>query len=86
MKKWTLAALAPYQKTNVALNNNAKTFFLLVLLTFLLIPLQSFAAIDVAAAITAFADVNTAIPLVGAAFLAALGLMACWKLVRGAFA
>lgn len=41
---------------------------------------------DVTAAIAQFAAVNTAIPVVGAAFLLALGLLAAWKLVRGAFA
>lgn len=41
---------------------------------------------DVTAAIATFADVNAAIPVVGGAFLAALGLLAAWKLIRGAFA
>ncbi len=41
---------------------------------------------DVTAAIAQFAAVNTAIPVVGAAFLLALGLLAAWKLIRGAFA
>jgi coat protein B len=41
---------------------------------------------DVTAAIASFAEVNTAIPVVGAAFLLALGILAAWKLVRGAFA
>jgi hypothetical protein len=41
---------------------------------------------DVASAVATFADVNVAIPVVGGAFLAALGLMAAWKLIRGAFA
>lgn len=41
---------------------------------------------DVAAAVTTFADVNAAIPVVGGAFLLALGLLAAWKLIRGAFA
>lgn len=44
------------------------------------------AAIDVSGAITTFGDINTAVPLVGGAFLAALGLMAAWKLARGLFA
>ena len=47
---------------------------------------SSMAAIDVSSALTTFGDVNTAIPLVGAAFLAALGVLAAWKLIRGAFA
>lgn len=54
--------------------------------TALLIPGVSMAAIDVSGALTTFGDVNTAIPLVGAAFLAALGILAAWKLIRGAFA
>lgn len=41
---------------------------------------------DVTAAIAEFANVNTAIPVVGGAILLALGIMAAWKLVRGAFA
>ena len=41
---------------------------------------------DVTSAVGAFADVNTAIPVVGGAFLLALGILAAWKLVRGAFA
>lgn len=44
------------------------------------------AAIDTSAALATFGDVNTAIPVVGAAFLAALGVLAAWKLIRGAFA
>ncbi|QOJ23578.1 MAG: hypothetical protein HRU78_07900 [Gammaproteobacteria bacterium] len=47
---------------------------------------SSMAAIDVTGALGTFADVNTAIPLIGAAFLAALGILAAWKLIRGAFA
>lgn len=47
---------------------------------------QANAAIDVTAAIATFGDINTAVPLVGAAFLGALGLMAAWKLARGLFA
>jgi Inovirus Coat protein B len=41
---------------------------------------------DVTAAVGTFAEVNTAVPVVGAAFLLALGILAAWKLVRGAFA
>jgi hypothetical protein len=41
---------------------------------------------DVTAALASFTEVNTAIPVVGAAFLLALGILAAWKLVRGAFA
>lgn len=41
---------------------------------------------DVTTAIATFADVNAAIPIVGAAFLGALALLAAWKLIRGAFA
>jgi len=41
---------------------------------------------DVTSAVASFADVNTAIPVVGGAFLLALGILAAWKLVRGAFA
>lgn len=44
------------------------------------------AAIDVSGAIATFSDIETAVPLVGAAFLGALGLMAAWKLARGLFA
>lgn len=44
------------------------------------------AAVDVSAAITAFEDINTAVPLIGAAFLGALAILALWKLLRGAFA
>jgi hypothetical protein len=47
---------------------------------------SSMAAIDTSAALATFGDVNTAIPVVGAAFLAALGVLAAWKLIRGAFA
>lgn len=47
---------------------------------------SSMAAIDVSSALTTFGDVNTAIPIIGAAFLAALGVLAAWKLIRGAFA
>lgn len=43
-------------------------------------------ATDVTAAIAEFANVNSAIPVVGAAFLLALGILAAWKLIRGAFA
>lgn len=55
--------------------------------SFVMIPSISFAAIsdDVTAAITTFAEVNAAIPVVGAAFLTVLGLLAAWKLIRGAF-
>ncbi len=52
----------------------------------LFVPLPAMAAIDVAAAVTQMGDVNTAVPLVGAAFLAALAILAAWKLIRGAFA
>lgn len=41
---------------------------------------------DVTASIAQFAAVNTAIPVVGGAFLLALGILAAWKLIRGAFA
>lgn len=44
------------------------------------------AAMDTTAALATFSDVQTAVPVVGAAFLAVLGLMAAWKLIRGAFA
>lgn len=57
-------------------------FVLLALFT----PMSASAAIDVTGALGTFADVNTAIPLIGAAFLAALGILAAWKLIRGAFA
>ncbi|MDR4513152.1 major capsid protein [Nitrosomonas sp.] len=55
---------------------------------FILLPTYALAdiATDVASAVTTFGEVNAAIPVVGAAFLAALGLMAAWKLIRGAFA
>lgn len=52
----------------------------------LLVSLPTFAAIDVTSALGTFSDVNTAIPTIGAAFLAALGILAAWKLIRGAFA
>ena len=90
MKKSTLAALAPYQTVRAnqhqTFQTNAYMFALLVLLTFLLLPFQSFAAIDVTGALAGFGEVNTAVPLVGAAFLLALGILAAWKLIRGAFA
>ena len=57
-------------------------FVLLALFT----PMSASAAIDVSSALTTFGDVNTAIPIIGAAFLAALGVLAAWKLIRGAFA
>ena len=57
-----------------------------VLLTVLFAPIPAMAAIDVSGALAGFADVNTAIPIVGAAFLLALGILAAWKLIRGAFA
>ncbi len=61
---------------------------LMIALTIMLIPTIASAALadDVTAAIASFAEVNTAIPVVGAAFLLALGILAAWKLVRGAFA
>lgn len=63
-----------------------KRFIAFMGLTFLLLPMQSHAAIDVSGALAGFGDVNTAIPVVGAAFLLALGILAAWKLIRGAFA
>jgi len=51
-----------------------------------LVSVSSYAAMDVTAPLAAFADINTAVPIVGAAFLAALGILAAWKLIRGAFA
>ncbi|MDP1595177.1 MAG: major capsid protein [Gallionella sp.] len=65
-----------------------KNFQVSLFLAFALLfaPLPAMAAIDVTAALGTFADVNTAIPLIGAAFLAALGILAAWKLIRGAFA
>lgn len=67
---------------------NQAFFFMLVMLvlSLFLMPLQAMAAIDVTAALTTFGEVNTAIPTVGAAFLLALGILAAWKLIRGAFA
>lgn len=50
-----------------------------------LVSTSASAAVDVSAAITAFSDINTAIPLIGAAFLGALAILALWKLLRGAF-
>lgn len=42
---------------------------------------------SVSTAITpAFAELTTAIPVVGAAFLGVLALLVVWKLIRGAFA
>lgn len=54
----------------------------------MLIANSSHAAIadDVAGAVTTFGEVNAAIPVVGGAFLLALGILAAWKLMRGAFA
>lgn len=68
--------------------HNQAFFFMLVMLvlSLFLMPLQAMAAIDVTAALTTFGEVNTAIPTVGAAFLLALGILAAWKLIRGAFA
>jgi hypothetical protein len=63
-----------------------KRFLAFMGLTFLLLPMSSHAAMDVAGALAGFADVNTAVPVVGAAFLLALGILAAWKLIRGAFA
>ena len=63
-----------------------KQLVFLMVLSFVLIPFQAMAAIDVAAAVTQLGDINTAVPLVGAAFLAALAILAAWKLIRGAFA
>lgn len=51
-----------------------------------LVSTSSMAAMDVTSALSGFADVNTAVPVVGAAFLLALGILAAWKLIRGAFA
>lgn len=52
------------------------------------LPVLAFAdmSTDVTASIAQFAAVNTAIPVVGGAFLLALGILAAWKLIRGAFA
>lgn len=49
-------------------------------------PASATMSADVTAAVATFADVNSAIPVVGGAFLLALGILAAWKLVRGAFA
>lgn len=49
-------------------------------------PSHALMSADVTAAVASFADVNAAIPVVGSAFLLALGILAAWKLVRGAFA
>jgi len=70
------------------ISHKQATFFMLVMfvLSLFLMPLQAMAAIDVTAALTTFGEVNTAIPTVGAAFLLALGILAAWKLIRGAFA
>lgn len=46
----------------------------------------AFAVIDVTSAIAEFSAIETAVPLIGAAFLTVLGLMAAWKLARGLFA
>jgi len=59
---------------------------LFVLFMLILSPVPAMAAIDVTGALAGFTDVNTAIPIVGAAFLLALGILAAWKLIRGAFA
>lgn len=63
-----------------------KLSVLMLLLTLLLFPFSTFAAIDVTAAIANFSDIQTAAAAVGAAFLAALAIMAVWKLARGLFA
>lgn len=43
-------------------------------------------ALDVSAATGSLADVGLTVPVVGAAILGVLGLMAAWKLARGLFA
>lgn len=49
-------------------------------------PLASAVALDTSAATAELANVGLAVPIVGAAILAVLGLMAAWKLARGLFA
>ncbi|MEO5355255.1 MAG: major capsid protein [Magnetococcus sp. XQGC-1] len=44
------------------------------------------AALSVTGATGALTDVSDTVPVIGAAFLAVLGLMAAWKLARGLFA
>ena len=75
-------------KGGLAINRKDGMFVLLVMfvLSLFLVPVQAMAAMDVANALAGFADVNTAVPVVGAAFLLALGILAAWKLIRGAFA
>lgn len=49
-------------------------------------PVCAFAApLDVSSATGAMTSVSDTVPVVGAAFLAVLGLMAAWKLARGLF-
>jgi hypothetical protein len=44
------------------------------------------AALDITSATGALSSVSETVPLVGAALLGVLGLMAAWKLARGLFA
>lgn len=49
-------------------------------------PFASAVALDTSGATAELANVGLAVPVVGAAILAVLGLMAAWKLARGLFA
>lgn len=50
-------------------------------------PMSAFAAaLDVTSATAALTSVSDTVPVIGAAFLAVLGLMAAWRLARGLFA
>ncbi|MEO5351070.1 MAG: major capsid protein [Magnetococcus sp. YQC-3] len=50
-------------------------------------PMSVFAApLDITGATGALTSVSDTVPVIGAAFLAVLGLMAAWKLARGLFA
>lgn len=75
-------------KGGLSINRKSRVFVLLVMfmVSLFLVPLQAMAAIDVSGAVTQFGEINTAVPLIGAAFLGALALMAVWKLARGLFA
>lgn len=74
-------------KGTLTINRKDRMFILLVMfvVSLFLVPVQAMAAMDVTDALAGFTDLNTAIPVVGGAFLLALGILAAWKLIRGAF-
>lgn len=75
-------------KGSLSVTHKSRVLVLLVMfvVSLFLVPVQAMAAIDVSGAVTQFGEINTAVPLIGAAFLGALALMAVWKLARGLFA